>query len=130
MIMRNKYIKFIKYVLFAIITTFLNIAIYLLCYNYLVNSILISNIIAYTFSITAQFLINKSLVFKNNSGNLILQITLFLAVKCLAFFIDSAVLVICFKYLHINNFISKLIANCSTTISNYSLNNKLVFKNN
>lgn len=122
--------KFFKYVFFAIVTSLLNVGTYLLFYNFILENILISNIIAYAVSITISFILNKKVVFKNNGGNIIKQIIFYLLVKLASFTIDSIVLVICKEYIGLSNFIAKLIANMSTTISNYTLNQKMVFKEN
>lgn len=121
--------KFITYCFFAIITTAINVITYLVFYKFVTNNIIISNIVAYAVSLTAQFIINKNLVFKAGNEKIIIQIIMFLFVKVVSFSIDSAVLILLHDYLKINNAISKLISNASTTISNYYLNEKLVFKN-
>lgn len=120
--------KFLKYVFFAIITSLLNVGTYLLFYNYIWANIIISNIIAYSISIVVSFILNKKIVFKENSKNIFKQITSYLGVKGISFIVDSIVLVICKNYIRLGNFVAKLIANISTTISNYTLNNKIVFK--
>lgn len=120
--------KFIKYVFFAIITSFLNVVVYLIFYNFIIENIIISNIIAYIVSITSSFIINKKVVFKNENQNILKQLVFYLLVKLISFSIDSLVLVVSIKYIGLSNFLSKLIANASTTISNYTLNNKIVFK--
>lgn len=120
--------NFVKYVIVALFTSALNIGVYLGCYKYLISSILISNIAAYSVSIIVQFFLNRHTVFDGNHHHILIQIILFLAVKLIAFFIDSGVLFICLRWFKMNDFIAKLIANCSTTISNYSLNKKIVFK--
>lgn len=122
--------KFFKYVFFAIVTSLLNVGTYLLFYNFILENIIISNIIAYAVSITVSFILNKKVVFKNNDENIIKQIIFYLLVKLASFTIDSIVLVICKEYIGLSNFIAKLIANMSTTISNYTLNQKMVFKEN
>ena len=120
--------NFVKYVIVALFTSALNIGVYLGCYKYLISSILISNIAAYSISIIVQFFLNRHTVFDGNHHHILIQIILFLAVKLIAFFIVSVVLFICLRWFKMNDFIAKLIANCSTTISNYSLNKKIVFK--
>jgi len=121
--------KFANYVFFALITSGINVGAYILFYNCILGNIIISNIFAYTVSITASFIINKKIVFKNNNKNFIIQIVLYLMVKVIAFGVDSLVLIGLHKFFTIDNFLAKLIANTSTTISNYTLNNKVVFKN-
>jgi len=119
---------FISYIVFAIITTIVNVGVYLLFYNYITNDILLCNIVAYFMSITLAFILNKNVVFGNKKGNIFLQMILFLGVKLISFSIDSVVLVVLHDYLKMNNFLAKIISNASTTLSNYLLNKKVVFK--
>lgn len=121
--------KFANYVFFALVTSGINVGAYMLFYNCIYANILISNIFAYTISIITSFIINKKLVFKNDNKNFIIQLILYLMVKVVAFGIDSLVLIGLHRFFTINNFLAKLIANTSTTISNYTLNNKVVFRN-
>lgn len=121
--------KFVKYVIFAIITSLLNVGTYMLFYNLIIKNVIVSNVAAYAVSITSSFFINKKVVFKNDNTNLLEQMISYLGVKAVSFAIDSFVLILFVDIFGFNNFISKLIANASTTISNYTLNNKVVFKN-
>ncbi|MFR5857515.1 MAG: GtrA family protein, partial [Bacilli bacterium] len=66
--------------------------------------------------------------FKNHSKNTKIQVIKFLLVKLISFFIDSFVLIVCHKFLYLDDFWSKLISNASTTISNYVFNKNIVFK--
>lgn len=130
---KNLYVKYekpINYVIFATLTTVLNVLTYLLCYNFVVSNILISNIVAYTVSITASFFMNKKYVFKNDSNSYAKQMLFYLIVKLISFGLDSLVLYILKDILNWSNFWAKLISNASTTFSNYFLNNSWVFKNN
>lgn len=121
--------KFVKYVIFAIFTSLLNVGTYMLFYNLIIKNVIVSNVAAYAVSITSSFFINKKVVFKNDNTNLLEQMISYLGVKAVSFAIDSLVLILFVDIFEFNNFISKLIANASTTISNYTLNNKVVFKN-
>ena len=120
--------KVIKYVFFATITSIINVAVYLITYKYLHAGIIISNVLAYTISISVSFIINKKVVFKNDSDKVLVQIALYLVVKAVSFSLDSAVLYLLKDILNWNNVLSKIVANASTTISNYTLNNIWVFK--
>ena len=125
----KKYKKIIDYVFYSIISSGVNVIVYLICYNIIFANIIFANSIAYIFSITISFFLNKKVVFKNNSNKVFKQMFFYLIVKSIAFFIDTAVLHILKDIFHMSNFWAKIIANCSTTISNYSLNNLWVFKN-
>lgn len=121
--------KFVKYVLIASATTLVNVIVYLLCYSVIIKNIIVSNIFAYVFSITLSFILNERIVYKCQTKKYKKQIPLFLASKALSFAIDSLVLVCLDKYFNISALLEKLIANASTTISNYFICDKIVFKN-
>ena len=121
--------KFVKYVLIASATTLVNVIVYLLCYSVIIKNIIVSNIFAYVFSITLSFILNERIVYKCQTRKYKKQIPLFLASKALSFAIDSIVLVCLDKYFNISALLEKLIANASTTISNYFICDKIVFKN-
>ena len=121
--------KFVKYVLIASATTLVNVIVYLLCYSVIIKNIIVSNIFAYVFSITLSFILNERIVYKCQTRKYKKQIPLFLASKALSFAIDSLVLVCLDKYLNISALLEKLIANASTTITNYFICDKIVFKN-
>ena len=121
--------KFLSYVFFAVITSGINVCSYILFYNFIFSNIIVSNVFAYTISIMVSFIINKKIVFKNNNEEILIQIVLYLMVKMIAFGVDSIVLIGINKFFNLSNFVAKLIANISTTLSNYTLNNKIVFKN-
>lgn len=124
-----KYKKILSYIFFAVITSIVNVSIYILCYHCVISNIIISNIVAYSCSIILSFFLNKNIVFKDNKGKILKQFIAYLALKMFSLFIDSCALILLYDYLHMNNFISKLIANASTTISNYFLNKCYIFKN-
>ncbi|MDY5992747.1 MAG: GtrA family protein [Bacilli bacterium] len=121
--------KFVKYVLIASATTLVNVIVYLLCYSVIIKNIIVSNIFAYASSITLSFVLNERIVYKCQTRKYKKQIPLFLASKALSFAIDSLVLVCLDKYFNISALLEKLIANASTTISNYFICDKIVFKN-
>ena len=126
----SKYKKIISYIFFAIITSIVNVSFYMLCYNFIIKNIVISNVAAYGCSIILSFFLNKKVVFKNKKRKIFKKFITYLVLKMFSLFIDSCVLTILHDYLHINNFIAKLIANASTTISNYLINKCYIFKNN
>ena len=118
----------VQYIFFAVLTSVINVLVYLVSYKFLIQSIIICNIIAYALSITLSFAFNKKIVFKNNDEKIVKQFINFLIVKFVSFIIDSVVLILCHKVLLINNFWSKIISNCSTTANNYFWQKNKVFK--
>lgn len=121
--------KFVKYVVIASATTIINVLVYLFFYHIITKNIIICNAFAYAFSITLSFILNERIVYKCKTKKYKKQIPLFLASKAVSFALDSLVLVCLDKYFNISALLEKLIANASTTISNYFICDKIVFKN-
>ena len=120
--------KFVKYVIIASLTTLINVLVYLISYHLITKSIIISNILAYTSSIYLSFTLNEKVVYKCKKRKHKKQIPLFLGSKVLSFFIDSLVLLCLDKYFALASILEKLIANASTTLSNYFICDKIIFK--
>lgn len=123
-----KFKNFILYVLSASIISIVNILIYLLLSKYLIKNIFFSNLIAYTFSITLSFIVNKKYIFKSKNKEVHKEASKFLLVKLLSFLIDTLVLYLCINVFSLSNTLSKIISNSSTAINNYFLNKYFVFK--
>ena len=124
-----KYKKILSYIFFAIITSLVNVSVYMICFKFVLSNIIFSNIIAYSCSITISFFLNKKVVFKNKQKKYFKQFMTYVGLKMISLCIDSVVLTILHDFFHINNFIAKLVANASTTISNYLVNKCVIFKN-
>lgn len=123
----GKYWRAIRYVIFALITSALHIGVFSLCHLF-IPTLIICNIIAYVFSFLFSFFINKKLIFKNESNLFGNQLFKYLIVKGSSFVIDTIILLILTHWLTIPTILAKLIANTSTTLNNYFLNKKFVFK--
>ena len=115
----------VKYVIMAIVTSILHIAVFGGA-SLIFEALIMCNIIAYTFSILFSFFVNKRLVFKNQEGGAIKQLCKYLVVKAISFFIDTAILLLLTHWLVFPAMLAKLIANCSTTLNNYIFNKKFV----
>lgn len=62
----TKYYDVIAYLLFGALTTLVNYAVYLPCYNWLGWSATLSNVIAWVAAVAFAFLTNKPFVFKSH----------------------------------------------------------------
>lgn len=78
--------KFVKYDIIASLTTLINVLVYLISYHLITKSIIISNILAYTSSISLSFTLNEKVVYKCKKRKYKKQIPLFLGSKVLSFF--------------------------------------------
>ena len=62
-----RYISFILYVVFGVLTTLVNILSYYLCFNIITISNVLSTIIAWIFAVVFAFITNKFWVFESKS---------------------------------------------------------------
>ena len=62
----TKYYELIAYLFFGALTTLVNYAVYLPCYNWLGWSATVSNVIAWVAAVAFAFLTNKPFVFKSH----------------------------------------------------------------
>ncbi len=121
--------KFIKYVLFSFLTTFINVVLYLITCSFLTKNIIICNAVAYGASISLSFKLNFKYVYKCQTKQYKKQVLLYLFSKILSYFLDSLVLIILDKYCSILPFFEKIISNASTCVLNYIIGDKIIFKN-
>lgn len=124
-----KHRKITNYIFWAVITSVFHVGVFYLM-NLIWDSLIGCNIVAYVFSIIFSFLVNKSVVFADKNTAYMEQLMKYVFVKFLSFIIDTIILFILSKWLLWPMLIAKLVANCSTTINNYSLSEKIVFSKN
>lgn len=127
----NKYSIFCSYVVIGIIGTIINITIYMLLVQLFSEQYLICNIIAYIISLILIFILNKIYVFKDKTRHykyVLKQFMIFGLSRLLSLGIDTSILFICIEELYFGNLLSKIIANLSTTILNYLIGKKIIFK--
>lgn len=120
----------IKYIVFGVLTTFINILSYLI-FTTMGLGYIESNFIAFILSILFAFITNKLYVFDSKSWkiNIVFRESItFLTSRIVTFFIDTISLVILIELFGINDFISKCIVNVIVIILNYILSKFFVFK--
>lgn len=121
-------IKFLKYIFFALVTSVVNIVSYFLVYNYVIDSVLIGNLVAYILSISLSFIFNQKFVYNSNSKQYGKMISLYLGSKVLSYSLDSLVLIILNLFLKKWIIFNKIVSNASTCILNYYLGEKIFRK--
>lgn len=120
----------VKYIIFGVLTTFINISSYLLL-NKVGIQYVISNIIAFILSIIFAFITNKIYVF--NSKNWEVRIIIregitFVGSRLVSFLIDTVTLILLVESIGMNDFIAKCIVNVIVIIINYILSKLVVFR--
>ncbi|MBW6410270.1 GtrA family protein [Clostridium weizhouense] len=120
----------IKYIIFGVLTTLINIISYLFL-NKLGIQYVISNTIAFILSILFAFITNKIYVFKSRTWNFKLitrEIIAFLGSRLATFIVDTVLLMLLVEIMIMNDFIAKCIVNIIVIILNYVLSKFIVFK--
>lgn len=123
-----KYKEIIMYLIFGVLTTVVNIAVYYIMANSLQIHYLISNIVAWFLSVLFAYVTNRKYVFESKSEQIIKEITSFFGARLATGAMDM-VLMWLFVGLHIlPDFAAKVITNVIVIIANYILSKLVVFK--
>ena len=127
LIIKNK--EIIKYLIFGILTTLVNI----LCFYILDKlnvDIYINNTISWIVSVIFAFITNKLYVFESKSldiKTIFKEGTSFLGARIFSYFVDMGTIYLLFDGLKINKLISKIVSNIIVIIINYIFS-KFIFK--
>ncbi len=125
----NKNKELIKYLIFGILTTLVNI----LCFYILDKlniDIYINNTISWIVSVIFAFITNKLYVFESKSldiKTIFKEGTSFLGARIFSYFVDMGTIYLLFDGLRINKLISKIVSNIIVIIINYIFS-KFIFK--
>ena len=125
----NKNKELIKYLIFGILTTLVNI----LCFYILDKlniDIYINNTISWIVSVIFAFITNKLYVFESKSldiKTIFKEGTSFLGARIFTYFVDMGNIYLLFDGLKINKLISKIVSNIIVIIINYIFS-KFIFK--
>ena len=126
----NKYREVLLYLLFGGLTTGVNIVTFFLLRQFSVE-VYISNVVAWILSVLFAFITNKTFVFesKNNSRQEDFKEMLsFFGFRVLSLVFDMGSMLLLLEVFHINELISKIIANVLVIILNYVFSKLFIFK--
>ena len=122
--------EIILYILFGVLTTFVNITTFLL-FETLLNY-KVANIIAFIISIYFAYITNKLYVFKSRktaSKYVMLELINFFISRIVTFLIDILLMILLVEILDINSLQSKFFVNIIVIVLNYIISKRVVFKN-
>ena len=124
----NKNKEVVLYIIFGVLTTLVNIMSYLFFAKICGINILISNIMAWFFSILFAYVTNRILVFESKNEKILHEFALFIGGRGLSGILDSLLFYILVVSLMFNDVISKIFINIIVVIINYVLSKKIIFK--
>ena len=127
----EKYRGLILYVVFGVLTTAINIAVYALCYRVLRLPNVPSNVIAWILAVLFAFVTNKLYVFESKSlerGTVMRELLSFVGARLATGLLDLAVMFVGVDLLHGPDLVFKVGSNVLVIILNYVLSKLIVFR--
>lgn len=129
----DKYREQILYLFFGVLTTAVNFIIFAALYNLLSINYMVSNVIAWIFSVLFAFMTNRQYVFSAghaDSRHIAKELLSFSLSRVFTLLVETMVLYLGASVLLINTNIIKITANIIVIVLNYILSKYLVFKGN
>ena len=127
----KSHVEVMRYLIFGVITTIINIVTYALCYNILGIPNLVSNIIAWILSVIVAYLTNRKSVFKSEATTataILAEIIKFFVSRLATLGVDELLMFITVDKLDWNGIIMKIISNIVVIILNFAFSKLIVFR--
>lgn len=129
--MIEKYWDVLMYLIFGVLTTVVNYAVYIPVYNFLGFSAAVSNCIAWVIAVAFAYLTNKPFVFKSHDWSWKTvgpELTKFVSCRIASGAMETVILLLTVDILGWNGNIWKLVTNVLVVFANYFGSKFLVFK--
>lgn len=126
-----KYHDAVIYLVFGVLTTLVNYAVYLPCYNVLGLNASVSNVIAWAVSVAFAFLTNKPFVFHSHdwsAGVVFPELAKFVGCRLGSGFLETAIICLTVDLLCWNGNAWKLLTSVLVVVLNYVASKLLVFR--
>lgn len=121
----------VSYVVFGVLTTVVNIVVYLIFFNTLGVHNLISNAIAWVAAVLFAYVVNKLFVFRSHTisaREALREFYLFIAARLFSFGVDELGMLLLVNVAHAGGFVSKVIVNVIVMIMNYFFSKWIIFR--
>lgn len=126
-----KYYDAITYLIFGVLTTLVNYAVYLPCFNWLQLGAAVSNAIAWVVSVAFAFLTNKPFVFHSHDwspGVVFPELVKFVGCRIGSGLLETMILWLTVDVLCWNGNLWKLVTSVLVVLLNYAASKLLVFR--
>lgn len=127
----KQYWEVITYLFFGVMTTIVNYAVYLPCYNLLGLSGAVSNIIAWVVAVAFAYLTNKPWVFKSHDWSMkvvLPELSKFVVCRLGSGALETGIIFVFVDMLGFNGNVFKLITSVLVVVLNYIGSKLLVFR--
>ena len=124
----KKYKEIINYLIFGGLTTLISIVTYALFAKVFHIDYLISNVLSWIIAVLFAYITNKIFVFESKSKKNIKEITSFFFFRIISLIMEMIILYVFVDMLHIDDLVTKIIAQIIVIVSNYVFSKVFVFK--
>lgn len=124
----KKYKEIINYLIFGGLTTVVSIVTYALFAKVFNIDYLISNVLSWVLAVLFAYITNKIFVFESKSKKNVKEITSFFFFRIISLVMEMIILYIFVDMLHIDDLITKIIAQVIVIVANYVFSKVFVFK--
>ena len=129
-VLYKKYKEIINYLIFGGLTTLISIITYALFAKVFHIDYLISNVLSWIIAVLFAYITNKMFVFESKSKKDIKEITSFFFFRIVSLIMEMVILYVFVDMLHIDDLVTKIIAQIIVIVSNYVFSKVFVFKKN
>ena len=120
--------ELVFYLIFGILTTLVNIVVYLFFTKLCGVDYIISNIIAWILSVLFAYITNRIWVFESKNTNILKEVLLFFSGRLFSGVVDTSLMFLFIEVLFISDLISKIVIQVIVVILNYVISKLVVFK--
>ena len=120
--------ELLMYIIFGVLTTVVNIAVYFLFAQIFAINYLISNVIAWFLSVLFAYITNRIWVFESKSPDILKEAVLFFSGRIFSGVVDTGLMYLFIDILTVGDFISKVVIQVIVVILNYVISKLIVFK--
>lgn len=127
----EKYWDILTYLIFGVLTTVVNYAVYLPAYNLLGLSASVSNMLSWVVAVAFAYLTNKPFVFKSHDWSketVIPELTKFVSCRLASGAMETVILLLAVDILGWNGNIWKLLTQVMVVVLNYVFSKLIVFR--
>lgn len=127
----EKYWDILTYLIFGVLTTVVNYAVYLPAYNLLRLSASVSNMLSWVVAVAFAYLTNKPFVFKSHDWSketVIPELTKFVSCRLASGAMETVILLLAVDILGWNGNIWKLLTQVMVVVLNYVFSKLIVFR--
>ena len=120
--------ELVLYVVFGAITFLVNIVTYFLFESVMGINYLVSNVLAWFFSVLFAYITNRRWVFESKSPNILKEMSLFFGGRIFSGVVDTVLMYLFIDVLVLGNTFSKIVVQIIVIVLNYVFSKLIVFK--